>query len=523
MFLTRRDYTRAFYVTSFAASILLAAAPAKSADAPILSMRPAASATPSLSPAGRVLIGRGKDYTPVGANTDTEVLADQLSKSMKARRDFAWKVVEALLLPIKVQLPNGGAQVDVPLWQTWYDGVGPTNETKALFTLFFQKLKANPSADLATTADQALAEQATKDLSQSVTTENFTATLTQNVGATISTDLGGQGTTLFSPAFVKHMMVSAKQVENCKQTGITPTTPPPSPTNFSQCINEFPREAVMIKTSWKDLAGGIAVHDTSGPAMSALMSEGTWPGANHPTKKPPLASPPPTSDQIYTNETANGRKFGLVGIHFVTKDVRDWVWISLWWSPDSSKDFGADRPASVASFNGGVWANYKMCVGTAFDEADPQPWSSYTGTQSALGASIKAVYDTIQTQIDRGIVGPIAAGVDDSNFAQGARGPWAAPHNKNTTWCTNPFVEVQAGNGRTSCIGCHQLVLTESQGLIPNRGPANFFESILGYDPQFGRSQNFKNFSADFSWAFQGQFQRVVIPQAKQAAGFTWP
>jgi hypothetical protein len=66
-------------------------------------------------------------------------------------------------------------------------------------------------------------------------------------------------------------------------------------------------------------------------------------------------------------------------------------------------------------------------------------------------------------------------------------------------------------------------VLTESQGLIPNRGPANFFESILGYDPQFGRSQNFKNFSADFSWAFQGQFQRVVIPQAKQAAGFTWP
>ena len=346
MFLTRRDYTRAFYVTSFAASILLAAAPAKSADAPILSMRPAASATPSLSPAGRVLIGRGKDYTPVGANTDTEVLADQLSKSMKARRDFAWKVVEALLLPIKVQLPNGGAQVDVPLWQTWYDGVGPTNETKALFTLFFQKLKANPSADLATTADQALAEQATKDLSQSVTTENFTATLTQNVGATISTDLGGQGTTLFSPAFVKHMMVSARQVENCKQTGITPTTPPPSPTNFSQCINEFPREAVMIKTSWKDLAGGIAVHDTSGPAMSALMSEGTWPGANHPTKKPPLASPPPTSDQIYTNETANGRKFSLVGIHFVTKDVRDWVWISLWWSPDSSKDLApTGRPA----------------------------------------------------------------------------------------------------------------------------------------------------------------------------------
>jgi len=522
MFRTRRGFTRPFYATPIAALMLLAAAPAQSADAPILSMRVKDAATLA-TPAGRVLIGRGKDYTPVGANTDPEVLADQLSKNMKDRRDFAWKVVEALLLPIKVQLPDGGPQVDVPLWQTWYDGVGPTNETKQLFTLFFQKLKANPSADLATTADQALAEQATKNLSQSVTAENFTATLTQNVGAAISTDLGGQGTTLFSPAFVKHMMVSAKQVENCKSTGITPTTPPPSPTDFSHCIKEFPREAVMIKTSWKDLAGCIAVHDTSGTAMSALMSDGTWPGANHPTKKPPLASPPPTSDRIYTNETADGRKFGLVGIHFVTKDVRDWVWISLWWSPDSSKDFGADRPASVASFNGGVWANYKMCVGMAFDESDPQPWSSYTATQPTLSASIKAVFDTIQAQIDHGITGPIAAGADDGNFAPGARGPWAAPHNKNTTWCTNPFIEVQASNGRTSCIGCHQLVLTESQGLVPNHGAASFFEAMFGFDPQFGRSQNFQNFSADFSWAFQGQFQRVVIPQAKQAAGFSFP
>jgi hypothetical protein len=397
---------------------------------------------------------------------------------------------------------------------------GPTDETKQLFTLFFQKLKANPSADLATTADQVLDAQATKDLTQSITVENFTATLRQNVGDTISTEFGGQGSTLFSPAFVKHMMVSAKQVENCKQTGITPTTPPPSPTNFSHCIQEFPRESVMIKTSWKDLSGPVAVQDTSGPAMSALMDEGTWPGANHPTKKPPTTTV--TSDQIYANETSDGRKFGLVGIHLVTKDVREWVWISLWWSPDSSKDFGADRPASLASFNGGVWANYKMCVGTAFDEADPQPWSSYMAAQPTLGTSIKAVYDRIQAQIDNGITGPIAAGVADSKFAQGARGPWAAPHNKNTIWCTNPFVEVQAANGRTSCIGCHQLVLTESQGLIPNHGSAQFPEAMFGYDPQFARSQNFKNFSADFSWAFQDQFQ-PVIRQTRQAAGFNWP
>src|ERR1700742_1133322 len=114
---TRHDITRPLFATTIAALMLLAPQAAKSADAPILSMRTTAPATLA-TPAGRVVIGRGKDYAPVGAHTDPEVLADQLSKSMKARRDFAWQVVERLLQPIKVRLPDN-TEVDVPLWQTW--------------------------------------------------------------------------------------------------------------------------------------------------------------------------------------------------------------------------------------------------------------------------------------------------------------------------------------------------------------------------------------------------------------------
>jgi hypothetical protein len=423
-----------------------------------------------------------------------------------------------------VKLPGTTTEVDVPLWQTWYDGATgsgtgeDTDETVRLFTLFFQKLKANPSGNLSVIADQVLDEQATKNLNNSVTVEKFTAVLRQNSGATISTELGGQGLTMFSPAFVKHMMVSAKEVENCRQTGITPNTPPPSPTNFSHCFKEFPREAVMIKTSWKELSTGVAIHDTSAAAMTAVVNEGTWPGANHPTRKPTTMVP--TSDQIYTNETRDSRRFGLTGIHFVTKDVREWVWISLWWSPDAAKDFGGDKPASIAKYNGGVWNNYKMCVGSAFEEGDPQPWSSYAAGQPTLGGSIKATYDAIQAHIDSGVTGNLAAGEPDSKFAPGARGPWAAPHNKNTTWCTNPFIEVQAANGRTNCIGCHQLVLTES--LVNPSKPATFAEAMFGFDPQFGRSRNFNNFSTDFSWAFQFQFQ-PIIRFTRQEAEFNWP
>ena len=335
--------------------------------------------------------------------------------NMKLRRDFAWQIVDQMLQPTTIKLPGSGAQVDVPLWQTWYEGrgseVGKSNdELTGLITSFFEKLKKNPSADLATTADQALNEQAMKDLAQSVTVQNMTAVLRQNAG--IPTKFGGQGTTLFSPSFVKHMMVMARQVENCSHKGITPATQPPSPDNFSHCIKEFPRDAVMVKTAWIDLEDGVAVHDTSPAGMTAVINEGTWPGGSFHPATPKTVKPAPGT--IYTNETEEGRQFGLAAIHLVTKDVREWVWVSLWWSPDPASDFGADRPDGIAKYNGGVWSNYKMCVVSSFDEGDLQPWSHYSGKQETLGRSIRATFDAIQAHVTKGVTGNIIIGVDDA-------------------------------------------------------------------------------------------------------------
>jgi hypothetical protein len=230
------------------------------------------------TPEGRLQIGRGKDYVP--SDVAPQVLFDELQASMKKRRDFAWKVIEQVLQPVKIKLTD-------------------------------------------------------RD--------------------------------------------------------------PPSPNQFSYCIEEFPRSAVMIKTSWVKLSGGIPHHDTSATAMRQVIKEGTWPGPGRADQVPPLVQP--DRSQIYTNITKEGAEWALTGIHFVTKDVREWVWISLWWDPDAAKDFGADRPASIDRFNNGVWKNYKMCVASSFAEGDPTPWASYTGAQASLGESIKAVYDAIQDQI----------------------------------------------------------------------------------------------------------------------------
>lgn len=472
-----------------------------------------------------MLIGRGQDYKPVGGTKDPEMLFSDLKNDMKLRRDFAWKIVEEMLRPTTIKMPGSDVEVDVPLWQTWYDGIPKStvgtnvDELTGLFNSFFDNLKADPTGDIAEIADKTLDEQGMKNLARSVTERNFTAVLRQNEDKeNVSIEFGGQGNTMFSPSFVKHMMVSAKKVEDCGFSGITPSTEPPSNDNFSHCFKEFPRDAVMIKTAWKKLSDRVAVHNTSAGAMTQVINEGTWPGGISQPSRPPTIRP--GSDQIYTNATNDGTEYGLTGIHFVTKDVREWVWVSLWWSPEARADFGEDQPSSIGQFNNGVWRNYKMCVGSSFDEGDPEPWSHYAAN-STLGGSVRAVYEAIQNHVDNGVQGQFIIGFNPPGFPPaGARGPWTAPHNKNTTWCSNPFIEVHRGNARTSCIGCHQLVLTESA-----RNPAlssNFGEAMFGIRPQFARPRIFKNFSADFSWAFQRQFQGL-IKETRESAGHEWP
>ncbi len=215
----------------------------------------------------------------------------------------------------------------------------------------------------------------------------------------------------------------------------------------------FPLDAAVIKADWRRVLGEpLPTYDTSAAGLRRHLGELDW--------GPGDGTADPGADRIFTiatdPTTVGGPVYRLAALHLMTKELDHWLWITLWWSPEPDRDFGADRPPQIAAL-GGPWRNYKMCVVTAFDERDPDP---------------------------RG--GAIAADLGLALAATGA-GPGAP------SWCSNPYLELGHGNAASNCLGCHQ-----------HGGTAIGVDQILGDPdgfPSLGRTQLRDNFPADYSWA----------------------
>src|SRR5690606_27811438 len=106
-------------------------------------------------------------------------------------------------------------------------------------------------------------------------------------------------------------------------------------------------------------------------------------------------------------------------------ELRHWLWITIWWSPEPNTDFGADRPEAITEL-GGPWKNYKMCVATDFEERDPDPTGGYPTGPGSLGDALAAVHGG------------------------------GSPGSPTPSWCSNQFIERGAKNAQTNCVGCHQ-------------------------------------------------------------------
>ncbi|MFN0252642.1 MAG: PPC domain-containing protein [Kofleriaceae bacterium] len=213
---------------------------------------------------------------------------------------------------------------------------------------------------------------------------------------------------------------------------------------------EMPRDAVIVKADWRrqfQLNDLMPVFNTSADRMTArFASESLW---NEDGQQGPGA------EDIYTMIIpSTGARFRLPALHIMTKELDHWLWITLWYSPFPDTDFGADRPAALASV--GPWRNYKMCVATQYLEGDPDPRGGFSGT---LGDALAAV--------NRGTDQP--------------------------SWCSNPYLELGPGNAATNCIGCHQHGGTELTA-----------EAILADQPHFGVTRVRNNFFTDYMWAVKG-------------------
>ncbi len=446
------------------------------------------------TPEQRRVIGAGVPYLPARA-TDKMALA----QNMQLRREKAWDVIRELTKEVPIAHNPGGhgslpnASASLPLWQTWYTG----DELPVMFRSAYEKLTVDQRKIRAPICPEELDSLFEKHAQSPVlgfTPEELEQRLSQVESLEEIRGISGRGVTMFSPGLLRHYFENYVYVLKCEaeQAGLGPQTIL-SPSNHTPCFaSEFPSgldfpyklppsdysrckvpsapgpginhgAAVALKTSWRKAgAGVVGKFDTDGESLTKHLTEGAW----KPNSLIPAQNLKP--DAIFSIKLmASANQYNLESIHVVSKETRDWLWITLWWSPEPNLDFGEDRPAAFA---GTPWANYKMCVVTDFVEGDLDPASHYTITHPSLARAL------------------------------GASNKWASPN----TQCSNPFIEQGQGNAETNCIGCHQHAGTKANPeeiyLNDPENPRTAVSRQLY--PNHSRSQVRHNFPGDYLWSF---------------------
>jgi hypothetical protein len=378
----------------------------------------------------RRIVGPAQPYP---AETFTDADAERFASSKKARRELGWHVLAKALAPVRV----GNVQnATIPTFRTWLGG----DEMERMFGKMYADFgtERRKAKSLPTDAEMnALFDWNASTLGPS-SEQDFFDRLAQIDDQTKIDGLGGNARVAYSPAYVRQYLTDYPTIADCNLDALSFDS---TTTCFSR---EFSSDAAVIKTSWRRndpiVPDGLPVVDTS---AAALKTADAWAPSKAPLQK---AGP----EDAYSVTMSDDAGYSLVGLHIMTKELRHWVWVTVWWSPNDD-DFGADRPDEITKL-GAPWNHYKMCVVTDFEEKDPDPRGGYDAS-STLGDALAAV------------------------------------HGQNT-WCSNPFLEKGAHNAQTNCIGCHQ-----------HAGDPKTLDAVLDF-PEAGRSLVRQSFPADYSWSF---------------------
>lgn len=417
----------------------------------------------ALTVVDRTLVGSPASYDADPMLRERETL---LRSSQRARREAAWQIAERVLAP--VHLPEGlvsaAARATLPTWQTWH----AKDDVTRIFRHLYPTLSAAERASRTRFSPSAIAEArrwndgAIDDFAD-WTFERLLA-YQSAVGDELELHgLGGIYRVSYNEAASSFWLGSYPEVLGCRETdavegaeldGSGPGSAlcrqgEPQP----ECLSgDFPVDAVMVKASWRRVDGTrpLPVFDTSADALERrLTTENAFAWGT------PDAYADPSSRDIYTLQLPNGNRYRLAGLHIMTKELDQWFWTTLWWSPRPDEDFGADRPSTLPL----PWRNYKLCAVAAFDEADPDPGGGFDSDHPSLALALAATH-----------------------ASEG--GP---------TWCSNPYLEEGEGNAATNCIGCHQHAGTRLSS-----------EQILADAerfPDFGRTEQRAAFPSDYAFA----------------------
>jgi len=401
---------------------------------------PVAYGTAEIRPIERTIVGAAAPYE---ADSSLRARTSALAASQKARRKAAWGALARVLRPVAIA-EKAPPEPSVPTFRTWYG----SDDFQRIFAHAFSSMSAaDRTARRALRDDEIAAALAWNATSRgSASDDDYAARLGLLNDRAAVNGLGGNMRVSYSPAAIAHLAADYAHALDC--TRARSDDPEPSPTSFAPCLGEeMPTDAAIVKTAWlrADFGATVPAYDTS--PRRQTPSDGSWgPGENQ-------ASPGPSD--IYTIRLNDGTSYRLAGMHLMTKELREWLWITIFWSPDPNADLGADRPDAIRALDG-PWSHYAMCVVTSYDERDPDPRGGYDGS---LGDALAAAYG--------GVGGP--------------------------TWCSNPYIEHGAHNAQTNCIGCHQHAATDTRT-----------ETILSDVTRFpanGRTRSRRSFLSDYVWS----------------------
>jgi len=414
-----------------------------------------ASRSDDVRPVERVVLRAPRPYAP---DRDLDARKSELDGSQKARREAAWKAVGKILANARADddVRVDGRRVVVPAFRTWYNKDDVERIFARLYEQHGKEARRERKAPTAASIDAVMKWNA--DDRGSWADDAFAERLSQIDGQAAAQGLGGNARVAYSTGAIKHMLKNWAPLTRCVRGEVPddPDAEPVSPKNFATCLDaEPPKDAAVIKTAWlrSDFGMQVPVRPTSAEALRRRVEgrddEGGW---------GPGVDVIPAEGSIYAVKMSNGSSFRLPALHLVTKELREWLWISLWWSPEPDTDFGADRPPEIAAL-AGPWKNYKMCVVTGYEEHDPDPTGGFPTGPGSLGDALAATWG--------GVGKP--------------------------TWCSNQYVERGAHNAQTNCIGCHQHAGTgiSSEAVLAD---ARAF-------PAAGRVKVRKNFPADYVFA----------------------
>lgn len=386
-----------------------------------------------LPPTTRQTVGPAISYAPFELGQD-------INSNMQTRRNHAWRLFERINQDVKVS-----DQWKVPVWQTWYD----QEEFRQIFATLFNELipsqRQQRAPFSAARVAQVLQDWGKKPrfmTFQPIDKEAFHQHRDANGQAFDGVQVGR---TLFSPEFISHFLLNYKKVLACSPSYIEQFPEryrTPDAKNFSLCFEEeFPPAAVMIKAVFVRNDRNVSVFDSTPAVMKRTLSEGLW----RATKEIPVTDiPHQKAFSVYFSDKSFYR---LSALHVVTKEVREWIWATFWWSENPTKDFGADRDQIIQTMDP-VFRNYKMCTVSHFVDGDKDPTRYYRDRFADLGGSLKEATNRFGDK----------------------------------TWCANPYLE--GTFPKTNCIACHQ-----------HGGTDKTFDNSV--------TQKRLNFPSDFTFAFK--------------------